>query len=68
MDHVTMLVRHFSYGFRRGQKFVPEGLRAGDKDLILMIQADMTAYHEPGEPPQLGLPDVYGTYPHSVSS
>lgn len=25
----------------------------------MMIQADMIAYREPGEPPQLGLPEMY---------
>lgn len=34
-------------------------LRAEGKNLTLMIQADMTAYHAAGEPPQLGLPDMY---------
>ena len=24
-----------------------------------MVQADMLAYHDPKEPPQLGLPDLY---------
>lgn len=33
-------------------------LRSRDADLLLMIQADMTAYRAPGEPPQLGLPDM----------
>ena len=32
-------------------------LRKADADIILMIQADMLAYHKPGEPPQLGLRD-----------
>lgn len=35
-----------------------EDLKAIDANLTLMIQADMTAYHEPGEPPQLGLPET----------
>ena len=34
-----------------------EDLRAKDKNLTLMVQADMTAYRAPGEPLQLGLPD-----------
>ncbi len=35
-----------------------EELREQDKNLTLMVQADMIAYHEPGEPPQLGLPSL----------
>ncbi len=31
-------------------------LKALDANLTLVIQADMTAYHQPGEPAQLGLP------------
>ena len=31
-------------------------LRKEEKNLTLMVQADMIAYHEPGEPAQLGLP------------
>lgn len=34
-------------------------LRAHNADIILMIQADMTAYRVPGEPLQLGLPAQY---------
>ena len=30
--------------------------RDADSDLVLMIQADMLAYHAAGEPAQLGLP------------
>lgn len=33
-----------------------EELRKVDKNLTLMVQSDMIAYHEPGEPAQLGLP------------
>jgi hypothetical protein len=33
-------------------------LRNADADLILMVQADMLAYHKAGEPAQLGLPDM----------
>jgi len=33
-----------------------EELREQDRNLTLMVQADMTAYHKPGEPMQLGLP------------
>ncbi|KAI0072175.1 Zn-dependent exopeptidase [Panus rudis PR-1116 ss-1] len=36
-------------------------LRRENANLTLMIQADMLAYHVPGEPPQLGLPDLIGT-------
>lgn len=34
-------------------------MREADRNLTLMIQADMIAYHEPGEPQQLGLPERY---------
>ena len=34
-------------------------MREADRDLTLMIQSDMIAYHEPGEPQQLGLPEMY---------
>ncbi|KAI0051251.1 Zn-dependent exopeptidase [Auriscalpium vulgare] len=44
-----------------GSRYYAQDLRKEDKNLTLMIQADMTAYHEPGEPPQLGLPDLIGT-------
>lgn len=33
-------------------------LRAAGANLTLMVQADMLAYRAPGEPPQLGLPDM----------
>jgi hypothetical protein len=36
-----------------------EKLRDANANLTLMIQADMLAYHEPGEPLQLGIPDVF---------
>ncbi|TFY77201.1 hypothetical protein EWM64_g6811, partial [Hericium alpestre] len=36
-------------------------LRNEDKNLTLMVQADMTAYHVPGEPAQIGLPETIGT-------
>ena len=38
-----------------------EELRAANASVILMIQADMTAYRAPGEPMQLGLPERYVT-------
>jgi len=44
-----------------GSRYYAEELRNENKNLTLMVQADMTAYHEPGEPPQLGLPTVIGT-------
>jgi len=34
-------------------------MREEGRNLTLMIQADMIAYREPGEPPQLGLPEMY---------
>ncbi|KAG6885609.1 hypothetical protein C0993_012356 [Termitomyces sp. T159_Od127] len=34
-------------------------LREANANLTMMIQADMLAYREPGEPPQLGLPELY---------
>jgi len=36
-----------------------EQMREERRNLTLMVQADMIAYHEPGEPPQLGLPETY---------
>ncbi|CDO70428.1 hypothetical protein BN946_scf184999.g69 [Trametes cinnabarina] len=36
-------------------------LREMGANLTLMVQADMLAYHVPGEPAQLGLPDRIGT-------
>ncbi|RXW24712.1 hypothetical protein EST38_g1194 [Candolleomyces aberdarensis] len=36
-------------------------LRAQDASIVLMIQADMTAYRAPDEPLQLGLPERIGT-------
>ncbi|KAI0302649.1 hypothetical protein BC826DRAFT_1089747 [Russula brevipes] len=44
-----------------GSRHYAEQLRKLDRNLTVMIQADMTAYHEPGEPPQLGLPEIIGT-------
>ncbi|KAA1474251.1 Zn-dependent exopeptidase [Dentipellis sp. KUC8613] len=35
--------------------------RQESKNLTIMVQADMTAYHAAGEPPQLGLPETIGT-------
>ncbi|KAG6910993.1 hypothetical protein DXG01_006047 [Tephrocybe rancida] len=39
----------------------PGELRAANANLTVMVQADMLAYREPGEPPQLGLPDLIGS-------
>ncbi|KAI0789225.1 hypothetical protein C8Q75DRAFT_718867 [Abortiporus biennis] len=44
-----------------GSRYYSKELREKDADLLLMIQADMLAYHDPSEPAQLGLPDVIGT-------
>ncbi|KAI0268789.1 hypothetical protein BC834DRAFT_867216 [Gloeopeniophorella convolvens] len=44
-----------------GSNHYAKELREQNKNLTLMVQADMTAYHEPGEPPQLGLPERIGT-------
>jgi hypothetical protein len=55
-----MPVRLFGYAsvFMIDDSSVEE-LRKEKRNLILMVQADMIAYHEPGEPPQLGLPAMY---------
>lgn len=34
-------------------------LKQADANITLMVQADMLAYHVPGETPQLGLPERY---------
>ncbi|KAI0029712.1 hypothetical protein K488DRAFT_55777 [Vararia minispora EC-137] len=44
-----------------GSRFYAKDLRDENKNLTLMIQADMTAYHAPGEPMQLGMPEFIGT-------
>ncbi|KAF9266288.1 Zn-dependent exopeptidase [Marasmius fiardii PR-910] len=44
-----------------GSKAYARELRTANANIILMVQADMTAYHHPGEPAQLGLPDLIGT-------
>ncbi|EJD04790.1 Zn-dependent exopeptidase [Fomitiporia mediterranea MF3/22] len=44
-----------------GSRAYARELREVNADITLMIQADMLAYHKPGEPPQLGLPDLIGT-------
>ncbi|KAJ7498623.1 hypothetical protein FB451DRAFT_1426347 [Mycena latifolia] len=44
-----------------GSKAYASKLREIDANITVMIQADMLAYHVPGEPPQLGLPKTIGT-------
>ncbi|KAF8525591.1 Zn-dependent exopeptidase [Hysterangium stoloniferum] len=44
-----------------GSRAYAKELREADANVTLMIQADMIAYHKPGEPAQLGLPDRIGT-------
>jgi hypothetical protein len=44
-----------------GSRYYAAELRKEEKNLTLMVQADMIAYHERGEPPQLGLPAFIGT-------
>jgi len=41
-----------------GSRAYARELRAADVNITLMIQADMLAYRKPGEPLQLGIPDV----------
>ncbi|KAI9442520.1 Zn-dependent exopeptidase [Lactarius indigo] len=44
-----------------GSRYYAGDLRGEEKNLTLMVQADMIAYHRQGEPPQLGLPAYIGT-------
>ncbi|EMD36645.1 hypothetical protein CERSUDRAFT_154934 [Gelatoporia subvermispora B] len=44
-----------------GSRAYAREMRAAGADLTLMIQADMLAYHAPGEPQQLGLPERIGS-------
>ncbi|KIM77425.1 hypothetical protein PILCRDRAFT_825388 [Piloderma croceum F 1598] len=44
-----------------GSKAYSRELREAGANITVMMQADMLAYRAPGEPPQLGLPDVIGT-------
>ncbi|KAN0111495.1 Zn-dependent exopeptidase [Russula decolorans] len=44
-----------------GSRHYAQEMREANRNLTLMIQADMIAYHEPGEPQQLGLPEIIGT-------
>ncbi|KAJ3516283.1 hypothetical protein NLJ89_g1214 [Agrocybe chaxingu] len=44
-----------------GSRAYARELREAGANLTLMVQADMTAYRAPGEPLQLGLPDIIGS-------
>ncbi|EKM52420.1 uncharacterized protein PHACADRAFT_260789 [Phanerochaete carnosa HHB-10118-sp] len=44
-----------------GSRAYARELREQGANLTLMVQADMIGYHKPGEPPQLGLPNLIGT-------
>ncbi|KAF8076678.1 hypothetical protein FPV67DRAFT_1405797 [Lyophyllum atratum] len=44
-----------------GSKAYARELRNNNANLTIMVQADMLAYREPGEPLQLGLPDRIGS-------
>ncbi|KAF5393095.1 hypothetical protein D9757_001241 [Collybiopsis confluens] len=44
-----------------GSRAYARELRESNANITLMIQADMLAYRKPGEPLQLGLPDLIGT-------
>ncbi|KAI0744832.1 Zn-dependent exopeptidase [Earliella scabrosa] len=44
-----------------GSRYYAQELYEKGANLTLMVQADMLAYHKPGEPAQLGLPDIIGT-------
>ncbi|KII84088.1 hypothetical protein PLICRDRAFT_95456 [Plicaturopsis crispa FD-325 SS-3] len=44
-----------------GSKGYSRELREAGANITVMIQADMLAYHAPGEPAQLGLPATIGT-------
>ncbi|KAL1686267.1 hypothetical protein GGG16DRAFT_64574 [Schizophyllum commune] len=44
-----------------GSRAYAKELRDLDANLTMVIQADMIAYHEPGEPLQLGLPESIGS-------
>ncbi|KAI6038679.1 Zn-dependent exopeptidase [Pisolithus marmoratus] len=44
-----------------GSKAYAKELRERGANIVLMIQADMLAYHVPDEPPQLGLAQFIGT-------
>jgi hypothetical protein len=60
LAHNTMLVRLLGCAyFIVSDTGSAEQMREEGRNLTLMIQADMIAYREPGEPPQLGLPEMY---------
>ncbi|KAG6817893.1 hypothetical protein H0H87_001725 [Tephrocybe sp. NHM501043] len=44
-----------------GSRAYARELRESNANLTVMVQADMLAYRSPGEPPQLGLPDLIGS-------
>ncbi|VDB87359.1 unnamed protein product [Peniophora sp. CBMAI 1063] len=44
-----------------GSKHYAKQLRAANKNVTFMLQADSVAYRTPGTQPQLGLPDLIGT-------
>ncbi|KAF5388341.1 hypothetical protein D9615_000637 [Tricholomella constricta] len=44
-----------------GSRAYARELRAANANLTVMVQADMLAFREPGEPRQLGLPDMIGS-------
>ncbi|KAG5648827.1 hypothetical protein DXG03_000176 [Asterophora parasitica] len=44
-----------------GSRAYARELRAANANLTLMVQADMLAFREPGEPHQLGLPETIGS-------
>ncbi|PPQ70447.1 hypothetical protein CVT26_013941 [Gymnopilus dilepis] len=44
-----------------GSRAYARELRAAGANITLMVQADMTAYRAPGEPLQIGFPDLIGT-------
>ncbi|KAG6832175.1 hypothetical protein H0H92_004906 [Tricholoma furcatifolium] len=44
-----------------GSKAYARELREANANITVMVQADMLAFRSPGEPPQLGLPDIIGS-------
>ncbi|KLO16666.1 Zn-dependent exopeptidase [Schizopora paradoxa] len=44
-----------------GSRAYSREMKYADANITLMVQADMLAYHVPGEAPQLGLPERIGT-------
>ena len=53
----VMLLPSVPTGLTETRWGMTEELRARGADVVLMVQADMLAYHVAGEPPQLGLSD-----------